>query len=236
MIRSRLTRYAYATHDRDARDFDRRYGTDTGGELAVSALGLPHGVAEDARPYAGSPPRLLRVLLPKITPIPERTSFVDLGSGKGRTLLVAAELGFQSCVGVEFSAELHEVAKANRAAVARSSDGIAGRVQLVHGDAGQFVFPDTPLVVFLNNPFQGEVMQAVVQNLEHSVRERPRPVHLIYQSVHGASVESGTATNLELFASQTFLRSAWPRIVNPHTRVLLDPFILRVYRAITSRG
>jgi SAM-dependent methyltransferase len=226
-----LTSYAYEAHEREAHEFDREHGTDTGGELAVSSLGLPSDTASDARPYAGSPPRLLRTLLPKVVPFPARTSFVDLGSGKGRTLLVAAELGFGRCIGVEFSAALHEVAEANLRQF-EHINGSSGRVELVHGDAGRFAFPGGSLVVFLNNPFQGEVMQAVLHNLRSSVRRQPRPIHLIYQSVHGASAESGTAANLRLFEDQDFLRPVSPRIWSPRGRVLLHPFILKIYRAI----
>jgi SAM-dependent methyltransferase len=232
MIRSRLTRYAYGVHEREALEFDRRYATDTDGEVPVSGLGLPSDATHEARPYAGSPPGLLRTLLPKVAPFPSRTTFVDLGSGKGRTLLVAAELGFARCIGVEFSGLLHEIAEQNRASFAQAG-GPADAVELVHGDAGSFAFPDAPLVVFLNNPFQGAVMRAMLANLEASVHAHPRPVHLIYQSVRGASAESGTAANLRLFEEQGFLRRISPRIWDPRRRALLEPFILRVYRAIT---
>lgn len=39
--------------------------------------------------------------------------FVDFGSGKGRTLLLAAEFNFKRIIGVEFARELHDTAVKN---------------------------------------------------------------------------------------------------------------------------
>src|SRR3954471_2990982 len=39
--------------------------------------------------------------------------FVDFGSGKGRIVILAAALPFRRVIGVEFSAQLHEIAFAN---------------------------------------------------------------------------------------------------------------------------
>ena len=44
---------------------------------------------------------------------PRESVFVDFGCGKGRTLVVAAELGFAGVRGVEFAAELCESAEKN---------------------------------------------------------------------------------------------------------------------------
>ena len=43
----------------------------------------------------------------------EQLVFVDLGSGKGRTLLLASEYPFRRIVGVELSPKLHRIAKTN---------------------------------------------------------------------------------------------------------------------------
>jgi hypothetical protein len=41
---------------------------------------------------------------------PRDFTFTDFGSGEGRVLLIAAGLPFRAVVGVEFSAELNEIA------------------------------------------------------------------------------------------------------------------------------
>src|SRR5215469_11495850 len=37
-------------------------------------------------------------------------TFIDIGSGKGRMLFVAAEYPFEKVIGVEFAVDLHEIA------------------------------------------------------------------------------------------------------------------------------
>jgi predicted RNA methylase len=43
----------------------------------------------------------------------EDFAFIDLGSGKGRTLLLAAEYPFERVIGVEYCPQLNEVARSN---------------------------------------------------------------------------------------------------------------------------
>ena len=45
------------------------------------------------------------------SPLPRSASFVDLGCGKSRPLIVAAAMGFKTVIGVEFVRELVEVAR-----------------------------------------------------------------------------------------------------------------------------
>ena len=55
---------------------------------------------------------------------PEQEVLVDYGSGKGRVLVVAAELGIQRIVGIEFSPGLVAIAKCNLERYrARTGDG-----------------------------------------------------------------------------------------------------------------
>lgn len=100
-----------------------------------------------------------------------RFSFVDLGSGKGRVLLMAAEYPFRRIVGVELLPELHEIAREN---VVRDP-----RIELVLGDAREFRFPDGPLVVFLFNPFPPWVLRQVLLNVQESLTRKPREFFVV---------------------------------------------------------
>jgi len=81
-------------------------------------------------------------------------TFVDLGCGKGRALLLARELGFGRIIGVEFAPALAKMARRN-----------APFAEVVVGDAAEYLFPTCPLVVFLYNPFDEVVLQRVVVHL-----------------------------------------------------------------------
>jgi tRNA1(Val) A37 N6-methylase TrmN6 len=49
----------------------------------------------------------------KLLNLPKNKVIVDIGSGKGRVLLMASEFGFKEARGVEFSLNLCEIAKKN---------------------------------------------------------------------------------------------------------------------------
>jgi SAM-dependent methyltransferase len=106
--------------------------------------------------------------------------FVDLGSGKGRTLLVAAEFPFRRIIGVDIASDLNLIALENVA----SCRGLGARrscIDVVSKDAGDFEFPDDPLVLFMFNPFPAAVLSRVMENLVASLVRVPRQAFLIYR-------------------------------------------------------
>lgn len=119
--------------------------------------------------------------------LPKETAFVDMGCGKGKALLLACEYGFRRVVGVEFSAELCEIARTNLARYAQRS-GFRGAAQIVHGDVLEYAIHDES-VFFLYNPFNAVVLRALLANIGRSVRRLPRRVWLVYAlPVHHAAV------------------------------------------------
>jgi len=111
----------------------------------------------------------------------EEYAFIDLGSGKGRTLLLAAMYPFREIIGVEVQPELHEIAVQNilRFNVPGQE---CGELEAFCMDAREFQFPDIPLVVYLFNPFPDYVLEQVLRNLEESVRRKSRSIYVIYNA------------------------------------------------------
>ncbi|MGD0161561.1 MAG: class I SAM-dependent methyltransferase [Candidatus Sulfotelmatobacter sp.] len=107
--------------------------------------------------------------------------FVDLGSGKGRTLLMASDYPFRRIVGVELLPALHETAKQNLSVYCGESQKCFV-IESICGDATQFSFPAEPTVLFLFNPFPESGMRNVIANLERSVRAHPRAVYVLYHN------------------------------------------------------
>ena len=107
--------------------------------------------------------------------------FVDLGSGKGRTLLMAGNYPFKRIVGVELLPALNQIAEENLAKY-RGASQKCFTIESVCADAGEFVFPDEPMVIYLFNPFPETGLRRVLGNLTRSLLQRPRAVYVLYHN------------------------------------------------------
>jgi predicted RNA methylase len=107
-------------------------------------------------------------------------TFVDFGSGKGRVLLMAAQLGFRRLYGIELRKELHEQACRN---FERFRHAAGCKMESLNIDAVNYEFPRENLVLFFFNPFSGEVMEKVLANLAASLDRDFRDIWVI---LHGS--------------------------------------------------
>jgi SAM-dependent methyltransferase len=118
--------------------------------------------------------------------------FVDLGSGKGRTLLMASDYPFRRIVGVELLPALHQAAQENPRKY-KSEAQKCFALESVCADATEFSFPAEPTVLYLFNPFPEAGLRRVIANLERSLDEHPRPVYVLYHNPLLEQVLSGSA-------------------------------------------
>ena len=132
-------------------------------------------------PYQPTEPALFHEMLASLNISYEEFTFIDLGSGKGRTLLMASEYPFRKIVGVELLPELDRVAKKNIENY-NSETQKCRQIEALCGDAAQFQFPSEPIVLYLFNPLPPASLAQVVASLEHSLKESPRPVFVIYHN------------------------------------------------------
>jgi hypothetical protein len=151
-------------------------------------------------PYMPSDPAEFREMMTALPIDFHKFTFIDVGSGKGRTLLMASEYGFKKIVGVELISELHRAAEKNIAACRdRQLQGNPQRngppqreIEAVCMDARQYIFPETPLVVYLFNPLPEAGLRRVIHNLDESCKKMPRPVWIVY---HNPLFESALAAS-----------------------------------------
>jgi hypothetical protein len=118
-------------------------------------------------------------------------TFIDIGSGKGRVLLMASEYPFRKIVGVELIRQLHRIAQENVAAYQGETCSGGGHrtrsqtdipIESVCMDAREFVFPKTPLVTYLFNPLPEAGLRQMLRNLENSYSQEPRPIWIVYHN------------------------------------------------------
>jgi hypothetical protein len=161
-------------------DWDHRVNTTSG---AVGwrdrLLGVFHS------PYQPTEPVLFHEMLEALQQQADldfrEFTFIDLGSGKGRTLLLASDYPFRRIVGVELLPALHQIAKENLQKYSSESQKCFALESLCE-DATAFAFPAEPMVLYLFNPFPEAGLKRMLVNLEHSLRQNPRPVYVLYHN------------------------------------------------------
>ena len=138
-------------------------------------------------PYQPSEPMLFRKMMRALPLAPleaQGFTFIDLGSGKGRALLLAADEGFARVLGIEIVPALHAAALANiRSRIESQRASVPTQVIESHlGDARDLELPPGPLVIYLFNPLTEAALAAFIAQLEGSLADSPRPVFILYHN------------------------------------------------------
>ncbi len=162
-------------------DWEHRVNT-TSGTVSRRArlLGLFHS------PYQPTEPALFQEMMASLPIEFDQFTFVDLGSGKGRPLLMASEYPFMKIVGVELIEELHV------------------QIEALHADASEFVFPDTPLVLYLFNPLPQAGLRRVLASLDRSLSAHPRAAYVLYHNPLLECALSGSARLTKMGGTQQY--------------------------------
>ena len=160
--------------------FDLRLGVDTCRwadleQLSITGENRGHGFR-----YEPGRVVILRKLFQQIRKLlPGELSVVDLGAGKGRVLLIAAEFGAVRATGVEFAHELCEAARKNCDHYAHKP-GCRTRFEVVESDVVDYVVHPEENVFILFNPFDDVVLRKITGNIANSVEQHPRQVLICY--------------------------------------------------------
>ena len=149
------------------RRFDRDYNVTTQAILFLNDLD-PDTVGDagaHATHYQAVPVADFRAMLETLPGEIIRTStFVDIGAGMGRAVILAAEYPFKQVIGLEISAALYEVARENLERAPREKRACRD-LRLVRADARMWRYPAGDLVAFLFNPFDGEALRATLGSI-----------------------------------------------------------------------
>lgn len=164
--------------------FDEANGVRTSGLVAGRHLQSGHRHDRHATAYYGVAPSVFEALLRRWRRSPpaaaiEETTFIDIGAGMGRAMLLAAEKPFRAVMGVELNPVLVRMARRNLAAWRKAGRAVAP-MHLVCGDAADFAFPEGASVAFLFNPFGAAVMRRVLRNIEKQFESRPGELDILY--------------------------------------------------------
>lgn len=163
----------------EVHSFDRQFGVDTSGFLQPEELdrGRPSDLFNTG--YFATPPSAFHPIIARLGIELSCFTFLDLGSGKGRTLLLASQYPFREIIGVELSPQLQRAACGN---LLRYPFGARDpkTVRSIEADAAEFPMPSGPLLIYMWNAFEAPVFNRVFRNIEASVQKEPRQVYILY--------------------------------------------------------
>jgi SAM-dependent methyltransferase len=180
--------------------FDQIHSTDTSGLVPAHDLVTGHPNDEHVTAYYAVAPSILRSLIDRWreTSPPHHITdytFLDIGAGKGRAVLLASEFPFRQIVGVELNPAMAKIARANLALwkSAHASDPTASAtapIHIVQDDALNLPLPETPTLVFLFHPFEGPVLKELLRRIETAFAHRSGALDLLYVNAeHGAVLD-----------------------------------------------
>jgi tRNA1(Val) A37 N6-methylase TrmN6 len=173
------------------RRFDRCHGVDTGGSIQLGSLSIESPNRAFGNEYVSTSPKSFSWIMRSLPRNLSRYCFIDMGAGKGRTLLLAAQYDFKHIIGVEFARELVEVARHNleRMATFSKSNPV---VEIIQADATQFDYPREPLVIYFYNPFSADVFTEVMSKLTHDLQKAQRECFVVYASTMEGTLEKAS--------------------------------------------
>jgi SAM-dependent methyltransferase len=187
--------------------FDQIHGTDTSGLVPAADLITGHPHDEHVTAYYAVAPSIFRELVQRWRDIPppeppSTYTFLDLGCGKGRALMLASEFNFREVVGVELNAAMVTIAQRNISLWTRAhaEDPTAQRIaqiRVLHGDALETPFPASPTVAFLFHPFEEPVVKPLLRRIESAFARRVGELDILYVNAeHGATLDAHPAFRL----------------------------------------
>ncbi|MGI8769832.1 MAG: class I SAM-dependent methyltransferase [Acidobacteriaceae bacterium] len=192
--------------------FDLQYGVDTSG--LIWGEDLPSGGRSDrwSTAYYGIAPSVFDTAMSRLPADLSRYTFIDIGSGKGRAVMLATRYPFAEIYGVELAPQLHAVAESNLR-IFRGKTEVEAPVHLKCMDAVALPLPKQPLVLFFYHPFCKPVLKRVLRNLEASLRAHPRQAYVVYINTELRDILN-RATFLERISEETLEMSAEDRLAD----------------------
>lgn len=174
--------------------FDEIHGVETSGLIPSKHLKTGHENDAHVTAYYGVAPSILRTLIDlwqATTPTHpiEKYTFLDVGAGKARAMMVASEFPFREVIGIELNPSLANIARRNLEHwIAAHADDTTSPplapIRLYEQDALTFDLPRTPTLAFLFHPFEAPILKLLLRRIESQFAKRPGspslPFDLLY--------------------------------------------------------
>ena len=125
-------------------------------------------------------------LMREIVKYESNKTFLDVGCGKGRAMIVAAAYGFEQITGIDFSKEFCEDSEATIKLYSQKNS--TAHFTVINTDAYYFEIPNDITTIFFFNPFDGFIMNEVVSNIIKSRNRNSRTIRVLYANPQHKSI------------------------------------------------
>ena len=168
--------------------FDLEFGVRTSGLVAGRHLGFGHQNDRHVTAYYAVAPSVFQDMIvrwrrcspvaPPLAPIDAYT-FIDVGAGMGRAMLLASTFPFRAVVGVELHPTLARIGRRNMA-LWRAAGRALAPMRMHCRDAAEFPLPHGLCVAFLFNPFGATVLRRLLRAWSRKLAERAGQLDILY--------------------------------------------------------
>jgi SAM-dependent methyltransferase len=150
---------------------DKKLGVETSARVARRAQLSGKEADKFALHYQGVQPSILRKCLDLIS-VSEAMTFIDIGCGKGRALIVAADYPFRKLIGIELSDFVLAKARANFNLLKKTNSRYAD-ITLLQGDASNPPLDRGINVLAFVNSFTDDPIHALIENMRKHLEAFP---------------------------------------------------------------
>lgn len=158
---------------------EKKYQLNTTAPSELKNLTIVSGDPKQGSRYEAVNYFILEQLLARVVQLTDSRSFIDLGCGKGRAMVVATHYGFTNIKGIDFAKEVCDSATKNMQAVSKIKN-IQYRV--ICSDVLDYQLTENDSVFFMFNPFDKQVLFNFLENVEASLEKHPRIIYFLYAS------------------------------------------------------
>jgi 16S rRNA G966 N2-methylase RsmD len=159
--------------------FDRRYQIDTINTERLDNLDIASVNKASGTYYEGVNAYVFQKIFSGLQVDVTQSCFVDYGSGKGKAMCLAAELGFKKVIGIEFSLDLVETCKKNLE-IFKLKSASKSEFETIHMDATEYALTSDANVLSFFNPFNEAVTDQVIEKIMESYTQTPRTIWVVH--------------------------------------------------------
>lgn len=159
--------------------FDKRYQVDTINTERLDNLDIDSPNRSSGTYYEGINAYVFTKVFSGLDVDVPQSCFVDFGSGKGKAMFLAAEMGFKKVIGIEFSLELVEICTKNLG-IFRLKSASKSEFEIIHQDATEYLIPPDANVLSFFNPFNEAVTDKVIENIMKSHAQTSRAIWVVH--------------------------------------------------------